>query len=242
VLGSPWAVLLGVPVAIHGMVYFFLALVCAWLGKVYLKSDFRTSRDVVMMNVLCTGTGVVSVLYFILLEFHLGALCPLCTVVHGLVLASFYVALRIQKDQGYKGLWTVGVVSEMLMFRSGLVLLAMVIAFLPVVFFALPAIQPAYETNDVVALAKCLKERNVVMYGAKGCSHCIAQKALFGKEAFGFMSYVDCVDAENEETCKDHQIEGYPTFLKNGANARLQGQTSLLKLSEWAGCFLSKKG
>lgn len=65
-------------------------------------------------------------------------------------------------------------------------------------------------TSDKDAFAKCLTEKGWVMYGAAWCSHCVAQKALFGT-SFQFIKYVECPD--NIQLCTDKGVNGYPTWV-----------------------------
>lgn len=64
-------------------------------------------------------------------------------------------------------------------------------------------------TSDKDAFAKCLTEKGWTMYGAEWCSHCKAQKALFG-DSFQYIKYVECPD--NTELCVAEGINGYPTW------------------------------
>ncbi|MEK6827042.1 MAG: hypothetical protein AABX99_00990, partial [Nanoarchaeota archaeon] len=43
--------------------------------------------------------------------------------------------------------------------------------------------------------AQCLKDKGAVFYGAFWCSHCIAQKKLFGSSA-KLLPYVECSTAD----------------------------------------------
>ena len=65
-------------------------------------------------------------------------------------------------------------------------------------------------TADKDGFAKCLTEKGWAMYGAIWCSHCLAQKKLFG-ESFQYIKYVECPD--NTQLCLDKGIIGYPTWL-----------------------------
>ena len=81
-------------------------------------------------------------------------------------------------------------------------------------------------------LAQCLKDKNVVMYGAAWCGHCQNQKKLFG-ESFSLVPYVECPD--NIQQCLDLRIDGYPTWIWPDGT-RLEGEQSLETLAEKSGC------
>jgi len=69
----------------------------------------------------------------------------------------------------------------------------------------------AYGDNPELAFfAKCLAEKNIVMYGTPWCSWCQRQKALFG-ESFSFVAYVDCSKRPNE--CVSEGINATPTWI-----------------------------
>ena len=66
-------------------------------------------------------------------------------------------------------------------------------------------------TADKDAFAKCLTAKGFVMYGAVWCSHCTAQKALFG-DSFKNIKYVECPD--NINLCLTKGVQGYPTWIR----------------------------
>lgn len=84
-------------------------------------------------------------------------------------------------------------------------------------------------TND--ALAQCLTDNGVAMYGAEWCSHCQNQKKMFG-DSFRLINYVDC--DKNTEVCQNAGVTGYPTWIVNGQS--YPGEQSLENLALLAGC------
>ncbi|MBU0460347.1 MAG: hypothetical protein KKH52_03100 [Nanoarchaeota archaeon] len=81
------------------------------------------------------------------------------------------------------------------------------------------------------ALAQCLTENEVVMYGTEWCSHCQNQKAAFGK-SFQYVNYIDC--DQNKDACTDAGVTGYPTWSVKGKN--YPGEQPLERLASLAGC------
>lgn len=82
--------------------------------------------------------------------------------------------------------------------------------------------------------AQCLASKNLTMYGAVWCSHCKAEKALFG-DSFKYVPYVECT--ENPNLCLEKGVESYPTWIdKNGE--KYIGEQGLEKLSQISGCPL----
>ncbi len=84
--------------------------------------------------------------------------------------------------------------------------------------------------------AKCLAEKNLVMYGAYWCPHCQAQKKLFGSSV-QYIKYVECT--QETKLCTEKQITGYPTWIAADGQ-RYEGEQSLQKLSEITSCPLPK--
>lgn len=88
------------------------------------------------------------------------------------------------------------------------------------------------------AFAKCLSDKDVVMYGAFWCPHCRANKELF-KSSWKHVKYIECSTPDGKgkkQICIDENIEGYPTWEYNGE--RKSGEQSLDVLSEWTSCPL----
>jgi len=84
-------------------------------------------------------------------------------------------------------------------------------------------------------LAKFLKEKGMILYGAYWCPHCKDQKALFG-DAAKYLDYVEC-DAKGEganpDECVARGIEGYPTWIYEGK--QYSGPQTLEELAEIVG-------
>ncbi len=193
VLTSSYAVLLNAPVAVHGLSYFCLACCCSVLGVVYggAQNEFRIRRDILLANLVVSFVGVLSVVYFVAAEVIIGSVCPLCTIIHFVVLFSFVVSLRQFQLHAPVGVMSFSSLTDIAANRVLFLALATVVVLLPVIIFSLPARHPRYASDDVAALAQCLTARELKMYGTNHCSHCISQKGLFGN-SFGLISFVDC--------------------------------------------------
>lgn len=82
--------------------------------------------------------------------------------------------------------------------------------------------------------AKCLAEKQVVMYGADWCPHCQNEKKAFG-DAFSFVNYIEC--PKDPKRCLAANISGYPTWAFPDGK-RLIGEQGVEKLSLESGCSL----
>lgn len=89
------------------------------------------------------------------------------------------------------------------------------------------------------AFAQCINDSGAKFYGAFWCSHCQAQKAMFGKSV-SLLPYVECSlpsGSGQTQICNDQKIEGYPTWIfKDGS--RLTGEIPLATLAEKTNCTL----
>ena len=84
-----------------------------------------------------------------------------------------------------------------------------------------------------------LKDKGAVFYGAFWCSHCQAQKKLFGSSV-KLLPYVECSNASGTAQlpiCTDKNISGYPTW-EFADGSRLNGEIPLATLAEKTSCEL----
>jgi len=85
---------------------------------------------------------------------------------------------------------------------------------------------------DTKALAQCLTDQGITMYGTDTCPHCLRQKDLFG-ENFSLLNYVDCT--QDPDACASQAIKGIPAWIMTDGS-RLQGLQSLEVLIDKSGC------
>jgi hypothetical protein len=90
----------------------------------------------------------------------------------------------------------------------------------------------SYQNLD--QFAKCLTEKNVVMYGNWWCGACQKQEELFGK-SFKSIKYVEC--SKNTTECLNKNIEATPTWIFQSGE-RIIGLTPLEVLAQKADCQL----
>ncbi len=80
VLNSAYAYILGVPLAVYGLVFFVVELVILNLRYKDLKAVYN-------------ALGLVFVFYFIYLEYLIGHICIFCTTVHVTIVLLFILTL-----------------------------------------------------------------------------------------------------------------------------------------------------
>jgi uncharacterized membrane protein len=84
------------------------------------------------------------------------------------------------------------------------------------------------------ALARHLREKGAVMYGAYWCPHCTEQKALFG-DAAKDVPYVECAaDGVNgrPDLCEKAGVKSFPTWVMG--TERREGTQSLRALADFS--------
>ena len=86
--------------------------------------------------------------------------------------------------------------------------------------------------------AKCLADKDAVMYGVFWCDHCREQKTAFG-DSFKYVKYVECVTTDAPRVllpeCKAQGITHTPTWIF-ADGTKVEGAQSLATLAEKTGC------
>jgi hypothetical protein len=93
------------------------------------------------------------------------------------------------------------------------------------------------QDGKYAALAQCLTDKGVKMYGAFWCNHCNNQKKMFGDD-FRYITYIECDEGgENADpaACEEAGIEGFPTWTFPGQSS-LAGEISPEQLAKKANC------
>lgn len=101
---SPYSKAFNVPLSVYGILWFAFALALSWkqsrktdLGR-SPRSEFWVSDDVhFTMLIMWIGVGILSVFYFLFLEFIIGAMCPLCTIVHFVIFMMAWRAYKLHQ-------------------------------------------------------------------------------------------------------------------------------------------------
>lgn len=89
------------------------------------------------------------------------------------------------------------------------------------------------KAGNYDTFAKCLSEKNVIVYGNDFCQYTGKQLNMFGNSE-KYLKYVKC--ANNKELCDNKQIKITPTWEINGK--MYEGVQSIEKLAEMSGCAL----
>ncbi|MCB9359629.1 hypothetical protein H6503_06885 [Candidatus Woesearchaeota archaeon] len=81
--------------------------------------------------------------------------------------------------------------------------------------------------------ALCISDYGAKMYGTEWCSHCNAQKDMFGN-SFRNVNFIDC--DQNKDACLRAGIQAYPTWIIAGE--MYEGTQSMESLAELTDCEL----
>lgn len=82
-----------IPVALYGAVWFLISGILSW--------NSLRNKNTIPKLFWWNAAGLLSVIYFIYLEFLLNTICPFCTIVHVLVVISLVLSTLLYK-QFYK--------------------------------------------------------------------------------------------------------------------------------------------
>lgn len=107
------------------------------------------------------------------------------------------------------------------------------IAFVAIILIGIFSISNSNKPGPLDDFAKCLSEKDVVMYGALSwCQYTQAQKAMFGS-SFKYLNYVEYTDFPEEEFGK---IRKTPTWIIHGET--YENVLSFDRLAQLSGCKL----
>lgn len=227
VLSSPYATVLGLPLALFGLIaYGTMALLALAPLSANPKTEpqrYNQIQDWTWPLLFAGGTAmlVFSLYLMYLLAFEIQAVCVYC-VASALLSASLFVLALIGRDWRDRGqLIFTGVVVAILVIVGTMGVYANINT--PAAERSGPGETGLAITTPSgpaeIALAAHLKQVGAKMYGAYWCPHCHDQKQLFGKEAFRQINYIEC-DPQGQnpqpELCQAAGVQGYPTWEVNG--------------------------
>jgi len=224
---SIYSEFLNVPVAFMGALWAtFLMLIAWWTME---------KRSYLLALILWSVFGLGAVIYFIIAEIILKALCPFCTLVHVIVLASLIISLALYTKEKNKP-----TLKELWNDAHSFIIFLVLVNLLPFIIFNWPQQEPDV---DLDTFAQCIDTNGVNMYGSFRCGACAKERKLFG-DSFQYINEIEChPEGENPQTelCLAKGIEGTPTWIleQNGTEMkRFQGYMDLEDLADFSGCQL----
>ncbi|NJS16986.1 MAG: vitamin K epoxide reductase family protein [Nostocaceae cyanobacterium CSU_2_110] len=246
VLSSPWATILGQPLALFGFLAYFSMLVFALAPLLFKSGENKEQRqkleNLTWMFLLIGSISMTvfsSYLMYVLFS-QIKTICPYCiaSALFSLTMLVLTIVGRAWEDIGQIFFTAIIVGMVTLIGTLGIyngVGDAPTTAKSPVqerraISFILTRENPpqpgiGWEVTTTsgaaeIALARHLKEIGAMEYIAWWCPHCHDQKLLFGKEAYKEVPHIDCAPADNPNNikpeCKAAGIESYPTWKIKG--------------------------
>lgn len=218
---SEFSEIFGMPISVLGLLYFL-----AIAAMVLYKRWPHPFREVTLATVFSLSFGLYlsGIEFFILDSFCL--FCELSKVVMLAILVFAVMGVREGKER-LPLAWVAGAVVVGLVFSVGAYMIQRT-----------PSVK---QVVDRTAVAQCLDEKGVKMYGAYWCYNCKKQKKWFG-DAFEHITEIEC-DPRGEnaqaELCVEKRIEGTPTWIwdQDGEEVkRLTGAAPIDELAEYFEC------
>jgi hypothetical protein len=74
-----------------------------------------------------------------------------------------------------------------------------ILGIIALIYYSITRPMPTLSQEETDALASCLNQKNISLYGGLGCENCEIQKAMFGNTADS-IPYIDCT--AQKEACK----------------------------------------
>ncbi len=222
---SDFAAMLGIPVALFGILGYALIIV-------FTLISISRKRRWLFLYILALG-GVTFSAYLTYVElFVIKAICKYCVVL-ALIMTAIFLILLFGKHEYYPKFSGV----KTLLLGLCVVLVVLAGSFSLQYDQLAEAKLPVYEITPAdsytVSLAKYMGSRGAVMFGSYKCSHCNEQKKMFGR-AFKYIKYVECQGPEaNPSLCFARGVQNFPTWEINGKY--YQGALSLERLSSLSG-------
>src|SRR3989344_6709962 len=168
---SVFSELFNVPVALLGALWFVSLIILSWKAL---------SNEKFIPVIMGWGAlGILSVIYFIIAEILLQAICPACTLVHVFVVLIFVMSIFLYRN------CNVSLSVKNLMKVKGWIVLIAVMNIIPFIAFNFPS----GETENYDALAQCMTDNGVLMYGSFRCGVCAKTRAMFG-DSFQYVTEI----------------------------------------------------
>ncbi|MGB3559369.1 MAG: vitamin K epoxide reductase family protein [Geitlerinemataceae cyanobacterium] len=228
VLSSPYATVFGLPLTLFGFLGYFSMVVFALSPLAIDPSKNKQLHNKVegwtglLLFLGGTAMAVFSSYLMYVLAAKIQAVCPYC-IASAIFSWSLLILSIVGRDWDDRG---------QLLFSGIAVAMVTLIGTLGVYSGINPDGTTTASGSAQVLLAEHLADTDAQMFGAYWCSHCLNQKAMFGKEAFKKIDYVECDpkgDNPRTQLCKEANIEGFPTWKIKGEF--YQGERTLEELA-----------
>jgi uncharacterized membrane protein/glutaredoxin len=221
---SPYSQIAGIPVPLLGVFGYFL------IGVLSIVSI--SSRGKWLLLYVISLAGFVFSAYLTYIElFVIHALCFYC-VVSAILISAVFIILVVKKP-------ALAPQESLLKVLLLSIVIAVSVLMGSLFLHSRERVSLNTDSSSRIGLAKHLSSIGAVMYGSYKCPHCLAQKYLFGEEAFKYIKYVECHPEgknANPTLCLEKGITAYPTWEIKGKF--YVGAKSLKELAKISGYSL----
>jgi uncharacterized membrane protein len=237
VQSSVWGFILGVPAAYFGLVYFVVGLGLA----IYVASPRTDDADIAAGTLMHVVVGLVSVAYFVYGEYCLGVVCPMCTLVHLVIVVSLYFARKVQVLRFPTfSLSPLAVLRLAWALRIWLLVTVLFVGLPIIALHVMNAPEPSpYSQKQLQQLASCVSSRRMTLYVKADCPYCAKQKDMFGP-AIEHLKVVECASFD-DPNCPGVHV--FPFWVKLPRSAyedefKKGGLISIQEISEISKCAI----
>lgn len=263
VLSSPWATVLGQPLALFGLLAYLSMLTLA-LAPIVLPAENKNRKQLENLTWWLLLIGAIAMSIFsgylmYVLAVYLKAVCPYCIASALFALSMLVITILGRTWEDIGQIFFTAIIVGMVTLISTLYIYKDVNVSgdpnQPVKEVPAGRIPPFYPTKDPnpnfgweidttsgeaeIALANHLVKVGAKEYVAFWCPHCHEQKLLFGKQAYQILNdniMVECAPESPKaklDLCKAAKITGYPTWVINGK--QYSGVQNLSELAKITG-------
>ena len=225
---SDYSEIFNVPVALCGAIWFLFLF--------FMARDIKKRPETSNLMLVWCALGLLFIIYMIIVEIILKALCPFCTLVHLIVIVVFILSIKLIDTKNV--FWKSNInIPTVLLKSKGWVAAIIILNLIPLILFNVW--QGEKENYD--DLAKCMTEKGVKMYGSYRCGICTKTSGMFG-DSFQYVDEVEChPQGENPQTelCLEKKLETTPTWIleKDGEEIkRTAGFMNMEELKIFSGC------
>lgn len=221
---SPYSQIAGIPVPLLGVFGYFL------IGVLSIVSISSRGKWL-LLYVISLAEFVFSAYLTYIELFVIHALCFYC-VVSAILISAVFIILVVKKP-------ALAPQESLLKVLLLSIVIAVSVLMGSLFLHSRERVSLNTDSSSRIGLAKHLSSIGAVMYGSYKCPHCLAQKYLFGEEAFKYIKYVECHPEgknANPTLCLEKGITAYPTWEIKGKF--YVGAKSLKELAKISGYSL----
>lgn len=225
---SKYSEIFNVPVALFGAIWFLFLFLMA-------RSIKKKSETSNLMLLWCF-LGLLFIIYMIIAEIMLNALCLFCTIVHALIIIAFILSIKLADTKDIFKKLSINIPAILMKSKKWIVAI-IILNLIPLLLFNVW--QGEEENYD--KLAKCMTEKGVKMYGSYRCGVCAKTSGMFGA-SFQYIDEIEChPQGQNPQTelCIEKKLEGTPTWVLEKDDEEIKRNTGFMdieELKEFSGC------